>query len=278
MKMKSIIHFLIGVSFVALSACGGSGGGGDDGDVFPTPTLPATAVKIDAANAAFIANSALEFTGILLGLAAKTEGPPSISQVIKLVTNQVTKRNRNPGSNTADQKEVISGLFCSTGTAIDTFTEDANSVSGEIKFSGCDFFGSGIILDGTFPYESSWNDTTLDYDAQYGGSLTFDDGFDRITIVFNFSESGNDGTGDVSFSPGFSLDGIPDESYLVTTVQPIIGNLFSEEFTRGELDVEGADNTHLCITVTALNLATVEFDDGLGGGCVSLAPPLEIPL
>jgi hypothetical protein len=280
MKMKSIIHFLIGVSFVALSACGGSGGGGDDGDVFPTPTLPATAVKIDAANAAFIANSALEFTEDLFEFAAKTEGPPSIPQVLKLVTDQVIKRNRNSGSNTAGKKEDLSALFCDPpGTAINTFTEDANSVSGEIKFSSCDFFGSGIILDGTFPYESSWNDTTLDYDAQYGGSLTFDDGIDRITIVFNFSESGNDGTGDVSFSPGFSLDGIPDESYLVTTVQPIIGNLFSSEFTSGKIDVEGADNTHLCITVTPINLVTVEFDDGLSGGCVPLVPPLvDIPL
>ena len=282
--MKSIMQFLIGVSFVALSACGGSGGGGGDDDVnFPTPTLPATAVKIDAANAAAIANSALDFTGILFGLAAKTEGPPSISQVIKLVTGQVTKRNRNSGSNTAGKTEDISAFFCFTGKVIDTFTEDANSVSGEIKFTNCDLDlgvggGSGIILDGTLPYEFSWNDTTLDYDAQYGGSLTFDDGIDRITVVFNFIESGNDGTGAISLAPDFSLDGIPDESYLVTTVQPIIGNFFSDEFTKGELDVAGADNTHLCITITSINLATVEFDDGLGGGCVPLAPPLDIPL
>ena len=281
--MKSIMQFLIGVSFVALSACGGSGGGGDDDVDFPTPTLPATAVKIDAANAVAIANSALDFTGILFGLAAKTEGPPSIPQVIKLVTNQVTKRNRNSGSNTAGKTEDISAFFCFTGKVIDTFTEDANSVSGEIKFTNCDLDlgvggGSGIILDGTLPYEFSWNDTTLDYDAQYGGSLTFDDGIDRITVVFNFIESGNDGTGAISLAPDFSLDGIPDESYLVTTVQSIIGNFFSDEFTSGELDVEGADNTHLCITITSINLATVEFDDGLGGGCVPLAPPLDIPL
>jgi hypothetical protein len=272
------------VSFVALSACGGSGGGGGDDDVdFPTPTLPATAVKIDAMNAAFIANSALDFTGILFGFAAKTEGPPSIPQVLKLVTGQVIKRNRNSGSNTAGKKEDISALFCFTGTAINTFTEDANSVSGEIKFSNCDLDlglggGSGIILDGTFPYEFSLNDVTFDYAAQYGGTLTFDDGIDRITIVLNFSESGNDVTGDIALSPGFSLEGIPGGGYLVTTVQQIIGNINSTEFTSGEIDVEGADNTHLCITVTQINLATVKLDDGLGGGCVPLVPPLDIPL
>jgi hypothetical protein len=278
MKMKSIIQFLIGVSFVAISACGGSGsgsGGGDDDVDFPTPTLPAGATKIDAMNAAFIANSALEFTGDLFSFSLKTEGPPSIPQVIKLLTDQVIKRNRNLGSVAAGKTEDVSAIFCVTGTATDTFTEKTNSVSGEIEFSNCDI-GFGIILNGTFPYEGSWNDTTLDYKFHFGGSLTFDDGIDLITIVLNFRESGNDGTGNLSLTPSFSLAGIPGESYLVTTVLPLLGNFFSSEFTSGELNVEGADNTQLCMPVTAINTFTVEFDDGLGGGCVPLAPPLDI--
>jgi hypothetical protein len=277
--MKIVIRFLIGVSLVAISACGGSGsGGGDDDVVFPTPTLPAGAVKIDATNAEAIANSALDFTGILLGFAAKTEGSPSIPQVIKLVTDQVTKRNRNLGSNVAGKTEDVSAFFCVTGTATDTFDETANSVSGEIKFSDCDI-GFGIILNGTFPYEGSWNDATLDYNFHYGGTLTFDDGIvPPITIVLNFTESGNDGTGDLSLTPSFSLDGIPGGGYLVTTVLPLLGNFFSGLFTSGELNVGGADNTQLCMTVTAINMMTVELDDGLGGGCVPLVPPLVIDL
>jgi len=89
--------FLIS-SIVLLASCGGGGGGGDgDGagaNRFPTPALPAAAVKIDPANADTIANSVLDFTGILFGFVLKTEGPPSISQVIKIVTGQVNKRNR----------------------------------------------------------------------------------------------------------------------------------------------------------------------------------------
>ncbi len=265
------------VLFLYLSGCGGGGGGGGGGDDpdFPTPTLPVGATKIDATNAEAIANSALDFTSILLGFAAKTEGPPSIPQVIKLVTDQVTKRNRNLGSKVAGKTEDISAFFCVTGTAIDTFDENANSVSGEIRFSNCDI-GLGIILNGTFPYEGSWNDTTLDYSFHYGGTLIFNFVPDIVTVVLNFIESGNDGTGNLSLSPSFSLDGIPGESYLVTTVQPLLGNFFSAEFTSGELNVEGADNTQLCMNVTAINTVTVEFDDGLGGGCVPLAPPLDI--
>ena len=263
------------VLFLYLAGCGGSGGGGGGDPDFPTPTLPAGATKIDATNAEAIVNSALDFTSILFGFTLKTEGPPSIPQVIKLVTDQVTKRNRNLGSKVAGKTEDISAFFCVTGTAIDTFDENANSVSGEIKFSNCDI-GLGIILNGTFPYEGSWNDTTLDYSFHYGGTLIFNFGPDIVTVVLNFIESGNDGTGNLSLSPSFSLDGIPGESYLVTTVQPLLGNFFSSEFTSGELNVEGADNTQLCMNVTAINTVTVEFDDGLGGGCVPLAPPLDI--
>ena len=269
------------VLFLYLIGCGGGsgGGGGDDEDGvnFPTPTLPAGAAKIDATNAEDIANSALEFTGILLGFAAKTEGPPSIPQVIKLLTDQVNKRNRNLRSGTAGKTEDISALFCVTGTATDTFTESANSLSGQIAFSDCGI-GGGIVLNGTFPYEGNWNDVTLDYNFHFGGSLIFSAGADTITVVLNFTESGNNGTGDFSLAPSFSLDGIPGGGYLVTTVLPLLGNFFSAEFTSGELNVLGADNTQLCMPVTAINTITVEFDNGLGGGCMPLAPPLDIPI
>lgn len=263
------------VLFLSLAGCGGSGGGDDDVDVdFPTPTLPVGATKIDAMNAETIANSALDFTGILASFSLKTEGPLSIPQVINLVTDQITRRNRNLES-AAGKTEDVSAFFCVTGTAIDTFTESANSASGQIKFTDCDI-GFGVILNGNFPYEGSFNDTTLDYSFHFGGTLIFDFGTDLVTVVLNIIDSGNDGTGDYTLTPSFSLDGIAGESYLVTTVLPLMGNFFSAEITSGELNVEGADNTQLCMPVTAINTFTVEFDNGLGGGCVPLVPPLDI--
>jgi len=65
---------------------------------------------------------------------------------------------------------------------------------------------------------------------------------------------------------------------LVTTPVALEGNSDLIEVYSGELNVEGADNTQLCITVNVINLATVEFDDGLGVGCVPLAPSLDIPI
>jgi hypothetical protein len=284
----SVRRLILTSSIILIAACGGSGGGGgDDDDVvaarFPTPTLPAGAVKIDAANAAEIANTVLEFTGILFEFpfALKTEGPPSISQAIKLVTDGISKRNRNLGSVVAGKTEDVSAIFCDTGTAIDTFTETSDgtseSISGEIVFTNCDL--GGLFLEGTFPYDASSNGATLDFDFHFGGTLAFSDGVDTITLVLNFTESGNDGTGDFTLIPSFSLDGIPGGGYLVTTDPSLMGSFFDPvTLTDGELNVEGADNTQLCLTVTAPNEVTVKLDEGFGGGCiVDLAPfPLVI--
>jgi hypothetical protein len=292
----SVRRLILTSSIILMASCGGSGsgGGGDDDDVvaarFPTPTLPAGAVKIDAANAAEIANTVLEFTGILFEFpfALKTEGPPSISQAIKLVTDGISKRNRNLGSVVAGKTEDVSAIFCDTGTAIDTFTETSDgtseSISGEIVFTNCDLDddpdpGRVLLLDGTFPYDASSNGVTLDFDFHFGGTLAFSDGIDTINLVLNFTESGNDGTGVFTLIPSFSLDGIPGGGYLVTTVQSLMGSFFDPvTLTDGELNVEGADDTQLCMTVTAPNEVTVKLDEGFGGGCiVDLAPfPLVI--
>jgi hypothetical protein len=145
-------------------------------------------------------------------------------------------------------------------------------------FTNCDL--GGLLLDGNFPYEVSSNGATLDFDLQFGGTLAFSNGMDTINLVLNFTESGNDGTGDFTLIPSFSLDGIPDGGYLVTTVQPLTGIFNPVQLEDGELKVEGADNTRLCMTVTATNMVTVILDEGLGGGCiVDLDPfPLVIDL
>jgi hypothetical protein len=285
MKMKSIIQFLIGVSFVAISACGGGGGGsggdGDGGGGFPTPTLPAGARTIDADNAEETAESALIFAQALLSVAGKPEGPPSIQQVIKLVSDQVTKRNRNLGSVAAGKTtEDLSDELCFTGTAIDTYTEGENSITGNINFTDCvigeiEDLGE-IVVNGTAPYEGSFNDATQVLNIEFGGTLTLDFGTEQIIVVLDFIESENEVTGAFSLTPSFSLEGIPGGGYLVTTVEPLQG--FFDDVNSGELSVAGADNTKLCMEVTLPNTVTVELDDGLGDGCMPLDPVLVIPI
>jgi hypothetical protein len=284
MKMKSIIQFLIGVSFVAISACGGSGGGsggggGGDDVEFPTPTLPAGARTIDALNAEETADEAVEFIGIFASFVEfKTEAPPSIPQAIKLVIDQVARKNRKSGSVAAAKTEDVSADFgCLTGTATLDFEESANSASGKLTISDCDIEGSGIFVNGTVPFEASWNNNTLDFRNQLGGTLTFDDTVDLVTIVLNLIETGNDGTLAFALTPDFSLEGIPGGGFLVTTAQPFMGDIFVG-VTSGESIVEGADNTRLCMLVTDPDELTVDLDDGLGDGCMPLVPPLIIDL
>jgi len=282
--MSKLFKFSIAnILILFLVGCGGSGGGGDDDGVeFPTPTLPAGARTIDAGNAADTADLAVEFMQILALFAElKTEAPPSIPQATKLVIDQVARKNRNSRSVTAAKTEDVSADFgCLTGTVTFDFEESANSAFGIFTFSECDIEGSGIFVNGTLPIEASWNDDTLDYRTQFGGTLTFDDSADDdpvVTIVLNFIETGNDGTLTFALTPDFSLEGIPGGGFLVTTAPPLTGDFFVG-VTSGQSIVEGADNTRLCMLVTAPDELTVDFDDGLGGGCVPLVPPLIIDL
>ena len=252
-------------SILVLASCG-SGGGSDSGsgdDGFPTPKLPASAAKLDNTNANTIADAAVGFLGTLDSVAQlKTANPPSMSQVIKLVVDRVIKRSRSSGS-VAARAEDISAALCVAGSAIADFDENANSESGSISFSNCDV-GGGILVNDSFIYDSSWNDTTLAYDFHMGGTISFDFGTDLVTIVMNLSESGNNGTGDFTSTISFSLSGIPDGGFLVTTTQTWTGNAFSFQVNSGQLIVYGSDNTRLRITVTGINTADVDLDNGSG--------------
>ena len=266
-----------------LFGCGGSGGGGGGGGGavgFPTPALPAGARTINAMNAADTADLAVEFIRIGVSFVPKTAAPLSISQAINLVIDQVARKNQFSGLVAAGKTEDLSADFCSTGTAILNYDENANSGSGKFTFSDCDLEGSGILVDGSLPFEASWNDNTLDYRTQFGGTLTFEDTADDdpvVTIVLNFIETGNDGLLTFVLTPDFSLEGIPDGGFLVTTAPPLTGDFFVG-VTSGQSLVEGANNTRLCMLVTAPDELTVDLDDGLGGGCVPLVPPLIVDL
>lgn len=268
--MKNIINriyinlakLLMVSSIVVLASCGGGGGGGNDG--FPRPTLPAGAAKFDNTNANSIAVSAVSFLGTLDSVTQlKTVEPTSVQQVIKLVTDQVIKRSRNSGSVMAARSEDLSSLFCIAGTATAIFEENASSESGTVSFSGCNI-GGGILLNGSFIYDASWNDTTRAYDFHMGGTISLDFGTDLVTIVMNLSESGNDGTGAFTSTISYSLSGIPGGGFLVTTSQPWTGNAFSFQVNSGQLIIYGSDDTRLRITVTGINTAAVDLDNGSG--------------
>ena len=87
---------------------------------------------------------------------------------------------------------------------------------------------------------------------------------ESIIIVMNLLESGNDSTGAISSNVSYSLSGIPDSGFLVTTSQAWAGNTFITGISSGQLIVHGSDNTQLRIKLTGINTATVELDEGSG--------------
>lgn len=246
---------------------GGGGGGGDDG--FPTPRLPADAATFDAANADEIAGAAVGFVGTLDTVAAlKTESSPSIPQLAQLVTDRIMRSTRNSALVAARTEDISEGL-CATGTAIADFDESGSDESGSVTFTDCDFDGDGtIVINGRFTYVASMNDTTLDYSFHLGGSLTMafsaESINESISIVMNMLESGNDGTGAISSNVSYSLSGIPDSGFLVTTAQAWAGNVFTAEISSGQLIIHGGNDTRIRIAVTTINTATVDLDEGSG--------------
>ncbi len=255
--------FLLACTIATLAACGSSGDSSDEGVGFPTPTLPADAARFDNTNANTIATAAVGFADTLDSVTQfKTEASPSVLQVIEFVTDRITERGRNSGLIAARTEDIGAGL-CVSGSATATYTENGSSESGTVSFSECDV-GSGIMVDGSFLFIVSWNDTTLDYSLQTGGTIDFDFGSDLVTIEMNLIESGNYGTGDFSGTISFSLSGIPGGGFLVQTAQPWTGNALSLEVNSGQLIVYGSDNTRLRITVTGVNTADVDLDDGSG--------------
>jgi len=241
-------------------SCGGGGGGGDR---FPTPTLPADAMKFDATNANNTAITIMGFSSTFSQFSVfKTEAEPSISQIVDSALDRVINWNRNALPAAARTEDISAGL-CNSGTATTESSESASSSSGDIRFNNCDI-GGGILLNGNFAFDASWNDATMDYNFHTGGTLGIKVGADTVTVEMNLEESGNNGTGDFFTDLSFSMSGVPGAGFLVETEQPLTGNIFTMEVTSGRLIAYGADSTRLRITVTAANAADVELDDGGG--------------
>ena len=258
-KYLDIPRFLIVASMMLVVSCGG--GGGDDR--FPTPTLPADAMKFDATNANDTALTIMGFSSTFSqGPVFKTDVAPTIPQIVDMALDEVIQWNRNTLPAASRTTDISAGL-CITGTATTNSSESGSSASGNMIFNNCDI-GSGILLNGNFAFETSWNDTTLDYNFHTGGTLSITIPPETVTVTMNLIESGNIGTGAYSTDTSFSMSGVPGAGFLVETVQPLTGNYNTLEVTGGQLIAYGSGGTRLRITVTTPNNADVELDDGGG--------------
>ena len=262
-KIHPIVRkFLIVGSIALLASCSSGGGSSDDDEGFPTPTLPSGARTLDAGNAVDTAEESIAFLDAINTISAlKSAEPLSPTQIAKLVIERGIKP-RIRSAATANKTENLSDDLCvEGGTAILTFEETSNSEDGDLDLTGCKV-DVDIEINGKLLYESSWNDNTLDYDLQIGGTLQFAIFGENVTLVLNLIQSGNEGTGEFGGEVSFSIDGIPGGGYLVTTSEPWAGDVGGIQ--SGRLLIRGGNDTRVRITVTATDVADVELNTGSG--------------
>ena len=153
----------------------------------------------------------------------------------------------------------------------ETGNATATGGTGTMTFSNCDMDGISLI-NGNFSFIFIFNDPIFDFD--FGGSLTFTlvaPPNDVVSMVMNSSQTINTTTFAFTISQTYSVSGVPigasTGGFLVTTIVPLEINS-SFEVINGQLLIQGASGSQIRFTVTAPNVATVEVDDGLGGGFV----------
>jgi len=260
--------YLLGV-FGIVASGGGGGGGNDDISVsFPNPTLPASARILDATNATDTANTAVEFLFVGASftdyLKPALVTTPSVPETISQFIEEIIKRHENSKSLVKLKTHDISHIFCVFGSAVNEFSGTESEEIGTITFTNCDL--SGVLLSGTLSYDVWWDDFSDNYDFRFGSNLVFDFGTEAATFVMDLIVTGDDVTFDWTHDIIYSLSVVPGDGFLVTTTttQPWFGNAALIEVYGGQLIVTGASNTRLRITVTAINVADVELDDGSG--------------
>lgn len=270
----------ITAAILLIAGCGGSvGGGGGVQASFPTPTLPVAAVVFNSANAIDATDAALNSAGSL-GTAANARGTNAsftVQDAFDLVTARVLNRSKN-------SQPVATGVTTITGCLVSgTVTETGNATTtgstGTMAFSDCNMDGISDI-NGNFSFIATFNDPIVDFD--FGGSLSFtlvaDPGV-VVSIVMNSSQSINTTTFAFTISQTFAASGVPigasTGAFLVTTLVPLEID-FVSGVINGQLLIQGANGSQIRFTVTAPNVATVEVDEGTGGGFVVITTSYAI--
>ena len=259
---------LYGICLFGLSgivACGGSSSDDDDDDSsvsFPTPTLPKNATKFNAMNATPAARSVLEFSRALPAIAGKQEEAVSVWDVIKVTASSLVSKGPLSASRVA---AIDLDSICEKGSVSGDVDDSGDRIEGSATYDKCEpFLLPGIVITGTISIFETYDEDAGTYDFQIGGKLKIKDGADKITVVLNISERGNENSGNFTDDQSYSIDGLPDETYLVTTAEKVKGNYFSLVIKSGRLNVEGRGQTRLRLDVVPGNQVDVYLDTGTG--------------
>jgi hypothetical protein len=151
---KALKHLFLCFFVISVAACGSGGGGGD------VDENPAEQVGINAGNAKQIGTAAAE--------AAKQ----AVSKNTASGLGFKSSTNQSVGSISSELSKIYAGRtanapvpgICIPGSADETVNPDGSTTA---TFIGCDFLGSGLVLDGTVIAFITTTADTITTDLEY---------------------------------------------------------------------------------------------------------------
>lgn len=151
--MNTLVKHLVLCFFVAsMAACGSSGGDGDENQAQPVGINAGNAKQIGTAAAEAAKQAVSKNTTSVLGFKSPTNrGVGSISSELSKIHAGKTANAPVPG-------------ICIPGSADETVNPDSSTTT---TFIGCNFLGSGLILDGTVIAFVTTTVDTITTDLEY---------------------------------------------------------------------------------------------------------------
>jgi hypothetical protein len=231
---------LVAIVSVLILLTTGCGGGGNDTTVPPLPPLPTEAVAFNTSNAWDVINAALVL-------------------------------RRNLGLATRDDSGIAIVTKCSAGGTMETSSSGTRKAkNGITKFFNCNF-DNVVVIDGSFSFHIRINKGNVIYAGS--GELFIVNLADSnsFKMSMNFRKVRIPSTGHFSRSENYSvLDSSLLGGFIVEIKESFEGNYLTNELGSGIMLIHSSNNTSIRITVIATNTASVELDDGSGGGFIEI--------
>ena len=249
-KISTSTFILSGL--LLITACSSSSDGGGTGG---TATVPANAIVLNASNAEpAVGTSVTTVDNLDFALGIETTPAMGLRDALKLLQPRIDIAKDSLKNSGADPVYGVavsdSGACLVSGSFSFSGDESATSDSGTVTVNNCDD-GEGVVLDGSFTWSSTWNNTTGAYSDSVTGSFSIQSTTNSDFFKFggvDYAETGNDFDFTYTVSKAtFSVDFTGGNGFLVTLGAPIVesvgANFFQHCPESGRIIITGANGT-----------------------------------
>jgi hypothetical protein len=192
---KLIKHLFLCFVVISVAACSSSGGDGDENQTVPAGINAGNAKQLGTAAAEAAKQAVSKNTASGLGLGFRTSADQSVGNISSELSRIYAGRIANA---------PVAGI-CIPGSADETVNPDGSTTA---TFIGCNFLGTGLILDGTVIAFITVAADTITTDLEYF-NFTIDDGTNIATLDMQATCTTNVTTTETScdFSDVVGFDG-----------------------------------------------------------------------